>query len=298
MSTKHIIYIPGKNPKPLPAQHRELLLKAMIEGVRRIDAKAADSILAHQADFHLVSWNYLFYHSYKDMAQEIPWIDALLNKHGPTEKDLHEAESWRYRLNRFFFYLADHLQFIIPMLPEAVQSASTEINRYFQNADGIATEIRKQLKMQLKPLIERNEPVLLVTHSMGSIIAYDTLWELTWQDDMHGKVDLLTMGSPLGMHYVQRRLLGMNSGAQPSYPKLIRKWINLSSEGDIIALERNFHKSFEEMLRLGLVRSIEDHSHGIYNYFRDNNGLNCHRSYGYLVNPATGSIIADWWNSN
>jgi hypothetical protein len=49
------------------------------------------------------------------------------------------------------------------------------------------------------------------------------------------------------------------------------------------------------MLELGLVESIEDHSHGIYNFFRSDAGLNCHRSYGYMVNPAVGSIIADWW---
>jgi len=47
------------------------------------------------------------------------------------------------------------------------------------------------------------------------------------------------------------------------------------------------------MLERGLVESIEDHSHGIYNFFSSDEGLNCHRSYGYLVNPAVGSIIAD-----
>jgi hypothetical protein len=44
-----------------------------------------------------------------------------------------------------------------------------------------------------------------------------------------------------------------------------------------------------------LVESIEDHCHGIYNYFRSDEGLKCHRSYGYMVSPAVGSIIADWW---
>ena len=115
---------------------------------------------------------------------------------------------------------------------------------------------------------------------------------------MHGKVDFLTLGSPLGMHYVQSHLIGLREKKENSYPKLIRKWINLSSEGDVIALERNFHSVFKEMIKKGFVSSIEDHSHGIYNYFRSDQGLNCHRSYGYLVNPATGSIIADWWKNN
>ena len=80
-----------------------------------------------------------------------------------------------------------------------------------------------------------------------------------------------------------------------SYPDRIRRWINLSAEGDVTALNRNFNESFHAMLEQGLVASIEDHSHGIYNFFRSAEGLNCHRSYGYLVNPAVGSIIADWW---
>jgi hypothetical protein len=298
MTTKHIIFVPGKNPKPQPVQHRELLWKAMIEGVRRADRTLASTLQEHFAQFQLISWNYLFYHTYKDITPDIPWIDALINKHGPTEQDIHEAKSWHKRLDRMLFTLADHLPFIIQFLPKEVKSAATEINRYFDNTDNIASDIRKLLKQTLRPLIEKNEPVLLIGHSIGSVIAYDTLWELSYQEGLHGKVDFLTIGSPLGMHYVQRRLMGMKENEEKTYPKLIRHWVNLSSEGDIIALERNFHNSFKELLKLGLVKSIEDHSHGIYNYFRSDEGLNCHRSYGYLVNPAVGNIIADWWKHN
>jgi hypothetical protein len=139
--------------------------------------------------------------------------------------------------------------------------------------------------------------VLLVGHSLGAVIAYDTLWELSHQEGLKGKVDFLTLGSPLGMHYIQRRLLGMNKHGEKSYPEMIRRWINLSAEGDVAALNRNLNESFHAMLELGLADSIEDHSHGIYNFFRSDAGLNCHRSYGYMVNPAVGSIIADWWKN-
>jgi hypothetical protein len=298
MATKHLIYVPGKNPKPRAAQHRELLWKALSEGVRRADRSIASSLQSHYSQFHVVSWNYLFYHTYKDITPDIPWIDALINKHGPTEQDIQEASSWHKRLDRALFNLADHIPFIIPLLPKAVNSAATEINRYFDNVDNIASDIRKLLKQRLRPLLEKNEPILLIGHSLGSVIAYDTLWELSYQEGLHGKADFLTIGSPLGMHYVQRRLMGMKENGKKSYPRLIRHWTNLSSEGDIIALERNFHDSFEEMIKQGLVKSIEDHNHGIYNYFRSDEGLNCHRSYGYLVNPAVGSIIAQWWKNN
>jgi len=298
MTTKHIIFVPGKNPKPQAAQHRELLWKTLIEGVRRADRALANTLQVQYTQFHLISWNYLFYHTYKDITPDIPWIDALISKHGPSEQDIKEATSWHNRLDRALFNLADHIPFIIPLLPKAVESAAFEINRYFDNSDNIASEIRKLLKQTLRPLIEKNEAVLLIGHSLGSVIAYDTFWELTHEEGLHGKVDFLTIGSPLGMNYVQRRLMGMQENGEKSYPKLIRRWINLSAEGDIIALERNFHDSFNEMLKHGLVKSIEDHSHGIYNFYRSDEGLNSHRSYGYLVNPAVGSIIADWWKSN
>jgi len=298
MTTKHIIYVPGKNPKPQAAQHRELLWKVLIEGVRRVDRAIANTLQSNFTQFHLISWNHLFYHTYKDITPDIPWVDSLINKHGPTDLDIKEANSWHNRLGRILFTLADHIPFLIPLLPKEVESAATEMNRYFNNVDNIGCDIRKLLKQTLRPLIEKNEPVLLIGHSLGSVIAYDTLWELSYEEGLHGKVDFMTIGSPLGMHYVQRRLMGINEYKENTYPKLIRHWINISSEGDIIALERNFHNCFKDMIKQKLVKSIEDHSNGIYNFFRSAEGLNCHRSYGYLVNPAVGSIIADWWKNN
>jgi hypothetical protein len=71
--------------------------------------------------------------------------------------------------------------------------------------------------------------------------------------------------------------------------------VNISSVGDIMALDRVFREDFSRMLEIGIIESIEDHSEAIYNFYRDEEGLNVHRSYGYLVNPAVGYIIADWW---
>ena len=275
-----------------------MLWKTLIEGVRRTDRVLSNKIQTHYTQFHLVSWNHLFYHTYKDITPDIPWIDALINKHGPSQQDMNEANSWHMKFNRTLFNLADHIPFIIPLLPKEVDSAATEINRYFNNIDNIASDIRELLKQTLRPLIEKNEAILVIGHSLGSVIAYDTFWELSHHEGLQGKLDFLTIGSPLGMHYVQRRLMGMKENGKKSYTKLIQHWINISSEGDIIALERNFHNSFNDMLNLEIVQSIEDHSHGIYNYYRSDEGLNCHRSYGYLVNPAVGSVIANWWKQN
>lgn len=295
MTTKQIIYVPGKNPKPEAALHRELLWRTLVEGVRRADSAVADALQASQLRFHLVSWNYLYYQEYKDGTSDLPWIDALINKHGPTEQDIQEAKSWNIWLSRFMLTLADHIPLLIRLLPEEVRSTAHEIDRYLDNTGDVARKIRELLKQTLRPMLEHQAEVLLIGHSLGSVIVYDTLWELSHQEGLKGKVDFLTLGSPMGMHYIERRLLGMSGPGEKSYPALIRHWKNLAAEGDVTALNQDFNESFHAMLELGLVESIEDHCHGIYNFFRSDEGLNCHRSYGYLVNPAVGSIIADWW---
>jgi hypothetical protein len=295
MKTKQIIYVPGKNPKPEPDMHRELLWRTLVEGVRRADRPVAGEIQACYPQFHLVSWNHLYYHTYKDITLDIPWIDALINKHGPTQQDMSEARAWNIWLSRFMLTLADHIPLLIRILPEEVRGTAQEIDRYFDNSDDAARRIRDLLIQALRPALEQQDDVLLIGHSLGSVIAYDTLWELSHMDGVKGKVDFLTLGSPLGLHYIQRHLLGMNGNGRESYPSLIRRWVNFSAEGDVAALNQNLKDSFSPMLELGLVESIEDHCHGIYNFFRNDAGLNCHRSYGYLVNPAVGSSIAEWW---
>ena len=69
----------------------------------------------------------------------------------------------------------------------------------------------------------------------------------------------------------------------------------LSAVGDVTAVDIEISDDFSPMTELGYTEKIEDHCAGIYNFFRNDEGLNPHRSYGYLVNPAVGRIIADWW---
>lgn len=295
MKTKHIIFVPGKNPTPVAAQYSELLWRSIVEGVRRADSLVADTLQPRYEQFHLINWNELYYQSYKDVGADIPWIDALINKHGPTEQDIRDANAWSVWLSRFLLMMGDDIPLLIRWLPREVQSTADEISRYFNNTDNVASKIRGLLKQSLCPLLEHQEAVLLIGHSLGSAIAYDTLWELTHQDGVKGKVDFLTLGSPLGMRYIQRRLLGMNGQREKKYPDQIRYWHNFSAEGDVVALNRKFREAFHQMLELGLVESIEDHQRGIYNFYHSDEGLDCHRAYGYMVSPCVGYAIADWW---
>ena len=296
MNKRSIIFVPGKNPKPPAEQHQELLWRTLLEGARRAVPDIFNDLSAHKKNFSLIAWNYLYYHETKDISRDLPWIDALMNTHSATVEDVHQAKSWKIKRDKFFIKIADTFSFIIPLLSKPISRSAHETNRYFKNKNDVACRLRELLKQELRTRLANNEKVLLIGHSLGSVIAYDTLWELSHEEKLPGKIDMfLTIGSPLGMNYVQKRLMGHDKKAKDKYPANIQHWVNIASVGDIVAVEREFSKSYKEMIELKMVGSIEDHCSGIYNFYRNEEGLNVHRSYGYLVNPAVGKVIADWW---
>jgi hypothetical protein len=298
MDKRHIIFIPGKNPKPPENLHKDLLWRTMIEGIRRAAPEIASDLQLYKDHFHLVGWNYTFYNIHKDGTRDIPWIDTLINNHGPSPSDVREANAWHKRIDRMLYTIADHFQFIIRWLPGPAIETIKETQRYFENHDNIAYHIREIVKKTVRPLLKDGDKVLVIGHSLGSIIAYDTFWEMTHLEHRKDKIDFLTLGSPLGMNFVQHRLLGHKEKNHRRYPANIQHWYNVASVGDVTALDRHFKDDFRNMIKLGLIDTIEDHCDGIYNFFRNEEGLNCHRSYGYLVNPAVGQIIANWWQNS
>ncbi|MCK4586113.1 MAG: hypothetical protein KAU29_02160, partial [Gammaproteobacteria bacterium] len=61
MSQRHIIFVPGKNPKPPADQHQSMLWRALIEGIRRAEPQIISELNQHDDDFKLIAWNYLYY---------------------------------------------------------------------------------------------------------------------------------------------------------------------------------------------------------------------------------------------
>ena len=298
MSQPYIIFVPGKNPKPLPENHRPILWRTLLEGVRRAEPEIKKELSQHFDQFLLAAWNYIYYHQHKDINRELAWIDAVINQHGPSKQDIQQANSIPRKLHHILYAIVDHFPFLIKFVSEELRTAAEETKRYFRNIDNIACEVRETLKKQLRPALQNKDNILVIGHSMGSIIAYDTLWELSHTEKLSGKIDFLTIGSPLGLKYVKRRLKGYKYSGKKKYPTNINHWVNISSVGDITSLSRLLAKDFSGMLDLGVINSIEDHCEGIYNFFHNESGLNCHRSYGYLVNPVVGKVIADWWQEN
>jgi hypothetical protein len=293
-----IVYVPGLLPKPEPEIHREALLRCLLTGVRRVDTEVADAIESNPAAFDLVAWTYDFYLEHRDFELDRAGVDAVVDQAEASAEDIAEATSLRRRFARWIYRLGDLVPFLIPHLaPENVEVHLRDLMRYVRDENGIAAHTREMLKMRLRAADESREPVLLISHSMGSVIAWDSLWELSHSGRDHLRLDmLLTMGSPLGQRFLQERIKGGKEVGSDRFPGNVRRWKNLAAIGDLTSLDRRLADDFAEMLDLGLVESIEDEA--LLAYFRFDGELNAHSEYGYLVHEKTARTIVEWWRGH
>ncbi|MEH0532431.1 alpha/beta hydrolase [Streptomyces sp. 1222.2] len=100
---------------------------------------------------------------------------------------------------------------------------------------------------------------VVVAHSLGSVVAYETLCAL----DGHGVRALVTLGSPLGLRMVFDRLqpAPAPTGAWPGGDALA--WTNLADQGDVVALVKDLRPLFGERVS-GVVVHNGSHAHGSY----------------------------------
>jgi pimeloyl-ACP methyl ester carboxylesterase len=115
-------------------------------------------------------------------------------------------------------------------------------------------------------------PVILVAHSLGSIVAYDYLSSL---GDSAIVRRLITLGSPLGSADLRQLLLGGDSTDTLSLPKSVLGWINIRNDGDPFATS------------LTVARDISEPA--------SDAEVDPHDMVGYLRNSATaGSVVGAW----
>jgi hypothetical protein len=291
-----VIYVHGIKPKPEPALHLAVLRECLLAGIARADPGTAAALADHPAWLELVAWSDLFYPVWRDLAADRPGIERLLATPAPGRDSIAAVLGARHWLASEAHRLGDRHPVLIRWLAGAATRASlVEALRYFADRDGASTRARARLKVALAAAAADGVRVLLVGHSLGSVIAFDTLWELTRAGDAAARIDhFLTLGSPLGAHYVRTRLLGARERGAARYPDGIGYWSNLAAIGDLAVLGRRFAAEFADMAALGRVGGIGDRL-DLINPFTGADGLNVHRCYGYHVNRVTGAVIAGWW---
>ncbi len=295
MSGARIIFVPGLKPKPAPEVYAPQLRRVLHAALERACPAAAPLLERDPALLQVASWTYLLYGVHRDIALDVPGIERLLAREGPSEADRRAVDSWWGRAVRVSHIIGD----AVPLLGRwfaqpSLRAQMHDANRYLRNRDGIGTAIRARVRAPLEDAWRAGAAVLLIGHSLGSVIAYDTLWELSREQRAPGCVDLfVTMGSPLATHFIRRRLRGCNETGAARYPSNVRRWINFAAKGDTTALLPRLAPVFGEMVGLGLLESLDDYI-DLENYFHADYGLNVHEAYGYLAQPKVGEVVGRW----
>ncbi len=157
-----------------------------------------------------------------------------------------------------------------------------------------ACTVKKVIQYRLieKLRAHRRCKILLIAHSMGSIVAFDVLWPRKRNQPVHR---LITIGSPLGLPVITARIFADQKAVDESIDKphapdcVTEQWLNMSDIGDKVALDHTLADDYAPNSK-GL--SAQDIF--VFNDYVRNGKANAHKSYGYLRTPEMAAAIDDF----
>jgi pimeloyl-ACP methyl ester carboxylesterase len=156
----------------------------------------------------------------------------------------------------------------VPMVSAAV----SELSVYF---DPDSASVRRAVRARLADALGRYRPRVLIAHSLGSVVAYETLHAYP-----EIRIErLLTLGSPLAMRkVVYERLEPQPLWGKGARPPGVRDWANVSDRGDFVAVPRGaLPMRFD-----GVTHDLETSIHL----------LDPHRARFYLDNSEVAELLA------
>ena len=157
------------------------------------------------------------------------------------------------------------------------------------NKDCLAKEvIQERLHQTLNK--HQDKDILLISHSMGTIVAYDVLTKFS--DEL--EIDTwITTGSPLGVPFIYSELKFELQQAEDSLAHtpdaIIRHWFNFADPNDKLAVNYELDKLFTQN-----IHEINSEAMLVHNDYESNGIKNPHKIYGYLRAPEISKIIDDF----
>ena len=147
--------------------------------------------------------------------------------------------------------------------------------------------LREELARMLRKC--KRKDILLIGHSMGSIIAYDVLTSAVPDINIH---TLVTVGSPLGLPPVMLKILAEQNKKPKKHitlrtpENIIKAWHNFADPADKIAVNYKLSDDYDKNSKN--VRAIDAI---IYNNYEYQGERNPHSIYGYLRTPEFAHVI-------
>ena len=281
--SKIIIGIHGLGNKPPHNLLREWWKDSIREGLTHINKP-------HKyLKFHLVSWSDLLHNQPENINIKDPEHPLYLSEPYLPAQSWSEAKPdvKRKKIQKF---IEEQLEKILINDNGTINFSSITdkiIHRYFRDLDSyysreciqetnvlVRDAIRERLYKTLKKY--QGDNIMLIAHSMGSIIGYDVL--KNHYNDI--SIDtFVTIGSPIGLPIITAKVIQEHGGkSNLTVPDNIKKsWYNFSDLEDKVALNFDLADDYGQN-QSGI--KIEDFE--IYNNYEINNERNPHKVYGYL----------------
>jgi lecithin:cholesterol acyltransferase len=283
MNSKLIIGIHGLNNKPAPDILRAWWLAAIDEGIsRNCEGQGAD------LDLELAYWADLMYSAPAAPAEQAePYIAAAGS--GPLPRagmSLRRAAKTRIQEG-----VGKVLEKVLgaPVAADAVRDAVEarvpDLHRY-KHHRAIQDAIRERLREPLHAAHARGRQIMLIAHSMGSIVAYDVLRAADRSLPDLRIEHFVTLGSPLGLTEIKEIV------ARPlRVPECVARWSNFADPRDYAARWDTRLSNDYRANSAGV--SISDHL-VINGYVSPSGKPNPHKIYGYLRTPEVSEMIASF----
>ncbi len=189
----------------------------------------------------------------------------------------HEAHVFLLRLAGAMGATDHRSRFALPghTIPGAVRNFYREVSGYLHGTPGMADLMRDRVRAAI---LRHDGPVVMLAHSLGSIIAFDVLAE----PELAGReVSFLTVGSPLGLGPTQDHLRAWRGSRPIEIPAAVRTWRNFHAGGDPVAVGSRL-----EDLRSDYAPSLRVHATEVRNEAEWHHAFN-----GYLEAPEVRDAI-------
>jgi hypothetical protein len=281
-----IIGIHGLANKPPPADKPGYWKNALLEGLKRNCGKTTDDL-----SFDFVYWADLRYPEgpipYKDNPE--PYYKAPGT--GPFPD--YQVDKWAEIINSATRIVGTEVNFldahtgVTNVGKFVLERELKDLAAYYEDE-----RFRETVRARLKDKLEeyKQSRIMLIAHSMGTIIAYDVLRRLG-RDDPQFRVDhLVTIGSPLGMPHVKYKIQQENDLVRT--PSIVGRWTNFADRRDVVAIEAKLGDDYEPNDQGVKVADVP-----VINAYRSPldrvppNKPNYHKSYGYLRTPEMSNIV-------
>lgn len=166
--------------------------------------------------------------------------------------------------------------------------------RKLKNCNGQMERAADVLKNELKEVLRgaKNSEIMLISHSMGSIVAYDALRELGQSDKDLEVSHFVTIGSPLGLPHVKHKIMEQcEHDPIVRTPSIVTKsWENFADRKDPVALDIHLRDDYKK--NDAGIRVKDDL---VFNNYKNKKGEgNAHKSYGYLRTPELSRHVASF----